>query len=241
MDRLTRKELKTDKFAQGVGTGFEFLTHHRGQAVRYGLIGLAVVVIGAGVWAYRGHQATLRTELLGKAMQIDDATIGGAPQPPRLNFPTADDKEKARLAAFTEVAVKFPGSQEGAIAQLAVAAAQADEGKIDDALKTFKDIIDTAPEPYESVAKLSMAQIYDSQGKAADAEKLLRQLVDKPTMFVSKEQATLELAKVLVKSNPAEARKLAEPLSASPRTAVSRAAVTVMGTIPASTGPAKPN
>lgn len=240
MDRHTRKELKTDKFAQGVGSGVEFLSHHKGQTMRWGVIALAIVVVGAGILVYRGHRATQREELLGKAMQIDDATVG-TPQPPRLNFSTAEEKEKARLAAFTAVATQFPGTQEGAIAQLAVAAAQADKGQIDDAIKTFKAIQDGAPTPYDSVAALSLAQIYDSQGKSAEAEQLLRKLIDNPTMFVSKEQATLELAKVLAKSKPAEARKLVEPLSASPRTAVSRAAVAVMGTIPASAGTAQSN
>src|SRR6185295_13331197 len=153
MDRHTRKELKTDKFAQGVGSGFEFVAHHRGQMLRYTLIGLAVVVVIAGVWAYRSHQATARADLLTKAMQIDEATIGAA-QPPRMSFPTIADKEKARIAAFTDVATKYPGSQEGAIAQLAVAAAQADEGKIDDAVKTFQAVSDNAPAPYASVAQL---------------------------------------------------------------------------------------
>ena len=158
-----------------------------------------------------------------------------------MNFPTAEDKEKARIAAFTEVAVKYPGTQEAAIAQLAVASEQADKGQIDEALKTFKNIIDTAPEPYDSVARLSMAQIYASQGKNDEAEKLLRQLIDKPTVFVSKEQATLDLAQVVAKKNPAEARKLLEPLSASSRSAVSQAAVAAMGTIAASAAPPKSN
>jgi predicted negative regulator of RcsB-dependent stress response len=240
MDRHTRKELKTDKFAQGVGTGFEFLSEHRGQATRWGSIALAVVVVVGGIWLYRGHQATLRTELLAKAMQVDDATVG-APQPPRMNFATAEEKEKARIAAFANVAAKYPGSQEGAIAQLAVAAAQADKGQIDDALKTFQNIMDTAPDPYNSVAKSSIAQIEVSQGKTDEAEKLLRQLVDKPTMFVSKEQATLDLAQVIAKKNPAEARKLLEPLSASKRSVVSRAAVAAMGSIATSAAPAQSN
>ena len=240
MDRLTRKELKTDKFAEGVGTGFDFLSHHRGQALRWGLIGLAVIVIVGGIWTYRSHQAANREEILAKAMQIDDATVG-APQPPRLTFPTAEDKEKARLAAFTDVAVKYPGSQEGAIAQLALASAQVDKGKIDEALKIFKEVSDSAPAPYDSVAQSSIAQIYASQGKTADAEKILRQLVDKPSIFVSKEQATLDLAELVAKRDPAEARKLLQPLSASPRTAVSRAAVAVLGSISASTAPAKSN
>jgi predicted negative regulator of RcsB-dependent stress response len=241
MDRYTRKELKTDKFAQGVETGWEFLAEHRGQTARWGAIALAVVVIAAGIWLYRSHQATQRTELLAKAMQVDDATVGTTPQPPRLNFATAEEKEKARIAAFMDVAVKYPGSQEAAIAQLAVAAAQADKGQVDEALKTFQKIVDTAPDPYNSVAKLSLAQIYESQGKTDEAEKLLRQLVDKPTIFVSKEQATLDLGQLLAKKNPAEARKLLEPLSQSKRTVVSRAAVAAMSSIPASPAPPQSN
>src|SRR5579862_6032755 len=99
MDRHTRKELKTDKFAEGVGSSFEFLSEHRGQAMRWGLVALAVVLIAGGIWVYRSHQATQRAELLAKAMQIDSASVG-APQPPRLNFPTVEDKGKALLAAF---------------------------------------------------------------------------------------------------------------------------------------------
>jgi predicted negative regulator of RcsB-dependent stress response len=240
MDRHTRKELKTDKFAQGVGTGFEFLSEHRGQATRWGLIAIAVIVIVGGVWLYRSHQATQRAELLAKAMQIDDAAVG-PPQPPRQSFPTAEEKEKARMAAFTDVAVKYPGSQEAAIAQLAVASAQADKGQIDQALKTFTDILNTAPEPYDSVARLSIAQIDASQGKNDAAEKLLKQLIDKPSMFVSKDQATLELAQIVAKRDPAEARKLVDPLSKSSRPAVSRAAVSILGIISASPAPAKSN
>ena len=240
MDRHTRKELETDKFAQGVGSGFDFITHHRSEVMRWGLLGLAVIVVVAGVWAYRSHQATLRDQALAKAMEIDAALVG-PPQPPHLTFPTPEAKDKARIAAFSEVASKYPGTQEGAIAGLAVAAAQADNGHIDDALKTFKDINNSAPSPYDSVARLSMAEIYDSQSKTVEAEKLLRQLIDKPTVFVSKDQATLELARILAKSNPAEARKLVAPLSQSPRTTVSRAAVAVLGTIPASPAPAQSN
>jgi predicted negative regulator of RcsB-dependent stress response len=240
MDRHTRKELKTDKFAQGVGTGFEFVSEHRSQVTRWGLVGLAVIVVAVGIWIYRSYQATARTELLAKAMQIDDATVG-APQPPRLNYATAEEKDKARLAAFTEVATKYSGRAEGAIAQLALASAQADKGQMDQALKLFKDVADTAPAPYDTVGKSSLAQIYASQGKADEAEKILRQLIDKPSVLVSKEQATLDLARLLAKKNPAEARKLLEPLSASPRAPVSRAAVAELGSIAASAAPAKSN
>jgi hypothetical protein len=60
-------------------------------------------------------------------------------------------------------------------------------------------------------------------------------------MFVSKEQATLDLARLIAKKNPAEARKLLEPLSASKRSVVSRAAVAELGNIAGSPAPAQSN
>ena len=66
---------------------------------------------------------------------------------------------------------------------------------------------------YGSLAKLALADVCASQCKTADAEKLLKELIDKPTVMVSKEQATIALAKVYVsKSRPQEARKLLQPM-----------------------------
>jgi hypothetical protein len=48
---------------------------------------------------------------------------------------------------------------------------------------------------------------------------------------VSKEQAIIALAKLKAKDNPAEARKLLEPLRAEKRSAVSRAAITALNEI----------
>jgi len=92
----------------------------------------------------------------------------------------------------------------------------------------LKPVAESGKDAYASQAKLSLAQIYDSMGRQADAEKLLRSLIDDPTILVSKEQATIALAKVLAKKNPAEARKLLEPLRAE-RGPVSRAALTALG------------
>jgi hypothetical protein len=52
-----------------------------------------------------------------------------------------------------------------------------------------------------------------------------------PTQTISKEQATLELAELLASDNPAEARKLVEPLRTS-RTAISRVAIDLIGRLP---------
>ena len=79
--------------------------------------------------------------------------------------------------------------------------------------------------------KLSLAQVQLSTGRNADAEKLLRSLYEKPTMFVSKEQAAIALARAIAVSKPAEARKLLEPLRTE-RPAVSQLAITLLSELP---------
>jgi hypothetical protein len=45
----------------------------------------------------------------------------------------------------------------------------------------------------------------------AEAEKLLRGLIDKPSDFVSKDEATIALARLIAQSRPEEAKKLLDP------------------------------
>jgi hypothetical protein len=75
-----------------------------------------------------------------------------------------------------------------------------------------------------SLAKLALADIYFITSRPQEAEKLLRDLMDNPTVYVSKEQATYALARGIASSKPAEAKKLLEPLRTS-RSAVSQAAI----------------
>jgi predicted negative regulator of RcsB-dependent stress response len=231
VDRQTRKDLKTDKFAQEVTHTWEFLSLHRAEVQRYGIIAVIVIVLAGGWYFYSRYQAGAREEALAQALRVDDATVGPQAQPPLMNFPTAEDKEKAVQKAFADLAAKYPGTQEGAIAQMNLAGAAADKGDLATAEKMYKGVVDSAPEAYASVATVALADIYAAQGKYDEAEKLLRKLMDNPTPFVSKEEATLHLAEVLADTKPAEARKLLEPLRTA-RSSVSRAAIAALSKIP---------
>ena len=231
MDRHTRKDLKTDKFALEVGHTFEFLSEHKGDVKKYGALAVVVIALVIGIYYYMHYQAGVREEALTQAMRTDEATVGAnPPQPGTLNFATNDEKEKARSKAFADLIAKYHGTQEGAIAEMYLASDAGDKGNLAEAEKRYKDVMDSAPKAYASMARLSLANVYAAQGKTAEAEKLFRAAVANPSITVSKEQATIQLALFLAKSNPAEARKLLEPLRTA-RTAVSRAAVQALGDI----------
>jgi predicted negative regulator of RcsB-dependent stress response len=231
VDRQTRKGLKTDKFAQEVTHGFQFLTEHSAETKRYSAIAVAVIALAVGIYFYNRHETTARGEALAHALRFDDATVGANVQPANLHFNTQAEKDAALDKALTEVASKYHGSAEGAIAGIYLGSNVADKGNLAEAEKRYKDVMDSAPKDYASLARLSLAQVYAGENKPAEAEKLLREAVANPTATVSKESATIELAKLISKTKPAEARKLLEPLRTE-RTSVSRAAVTALGDIP---------
>jgi predicted negative regulator of RcsB-dependent stress response len=226
---LTRKDLKTDKFAEEVTHGFEFITAHTAEVKKYGAIVVVVAILAGGILYYRNHQAGIRAEALSQALRIANARVG-PPAPPALTFPTQDAKDQARNKALADVKTQYHGTNEGAIAGLYYGVSLADKGDVTGAEKEFRDVADSAPKDLAAVGSLSLAQTLASEGKDADAEKILRDLANKPTALVSKEQAQIELAQIIAKRDKAEAMKILNGLSNS-RPSVSQTVVTVMGNI----------
>lgn len=228
MDRLTRKELKTDRFALEVQHSVEYVSEHRRQLVQWGAVAVVVVLLIVGVFVYRNYQASVRQEKLAAAMLIMNATIGPAPSEFVLAFPTQADRDKAFDKAFTELATKYPGTDEGDLAEFYLGTHAADAGHTDEAAKHYKVVADSGSGPYPSLAKLSLAQIYASQNKLADGKKLIQSVIDHPSELVSKEQAIIAMAELIAPTDPAGARKMLEPLRGFPRSSISRAALNAL-------------
>lgn len=231
MDRLTRHELKTDKFVEEVGVTVHFLDAHRGQVIRYGGIALGVVVVAAGLFYYSKVRAEERQVALYKAIETYNAPVmTTAPIAGVKFFATAAERDTAVVKELGDLAAKYSGTTEGAVATYLLGARAADQGKSEEATKYFKQAAGESNKEYASLAKFSLAQLAASEGRNDEAEKLLKELLDNPTAVVTKEQATIQLAQLIIKSKPAEAKKLLEPLAAQPG-APSRVAIELLGQI----------
>ena len=232
MDSAHRRQLKHDKFVDQVGHSVEYAATHRDQMVKWGGAALAVVVLVAGIYWYMNYQHGVRQTALRNAMQTYEAGVGTGGSEFVKTFATQEEKDKAVVKDLSEVANKYEGKEEGQVARYFLGLHYADKGNMADAEKNLKPVAESGKAIYASQAKLSLAELYDSMGRQAEAEKLLRSLINDPTILVSKEQATIALGRILARKNPAEARKLLEPLR-SERGPVSRAAITALGEIPA--------
>jgi predicted negative regulator of RcsB-dependent stress response len=240
LDRQTRKDLKTDKFAEDVFDVFGWASAHKTEVVRYGAALITLVLIVVGVMYYNRSQATTREDALSKALRVDDATTGTTIEPTSMHFDTEAEKAKARMQAFTELSAKNSGTQEGAIADMYLASYAVDSGNQDEAERRYKRVVEDGPKPYASLARIALSQIYISEGKLADAEKVLRDAIANPSATVSKEQAQLALGEMLSSSNPTEAHKLLDPLRTSARPTISRTAIVDSAKIAQAASPVGP-
>ncbi len=231
MARITRKQLKTDKFAVEFEHTVSFIEEHRKEIIRYGGVGLVVALVIFGFLLYSGRQHGAREQALAKAIDIEEAPVGPAPQG-QQSFPTQDAKDQAALKAFSDLKSQYGSSSEGEIAQYYLGAIQSDQGKLADAEKSFAEVADHGDAKYSSLAKLSLAEVYFAEGHADKGEALLRDLIKNPTVFVSKDQATIALARSIGPKKPAEARKLLDPLRDRPGS-VGQVALQAYGALPA--------
>jgi tetratricopeptide (TPR) repeat protein len=239
LDRITRKDLKTDKFAVKVGHAAEFLGEHRRQAFLIGGAALALLAIGVGTYFYRKSAHVERQKVLVEAMRLRDAYIGQKPEgaDPTLRwFESNEKRDEATRKALADIVARYSGSDEADIAQYTLGAMAYDEGRIDEAERRLREVVDNGSKAWASLARFTLAQLEEQRGKAAEAEKHYRYLVANPTAMVSREQATIALASAIAASKPEEARKLLEPLRTSSRPAVSRHAINHMANL----GPAPP-
>jgi predicted negative regulator of RcsB-dependent stress response len=232
VDRVTRKELKSDRFALEVGHTVEYVAGHRREVLMYVALIAGVLLISIGVYLYLAREHSTRQAELREALRLQDATIAVTGTDYLPNFQSQAEKDKAVDKALQDVASKYAGKDEGEIARYYLGMAAADKGKLDDAIKYLRVAADSASNDYASLARFSLAQVYQAQGKNAEAEKELRYLMDHPSILMSKEQATIELGKVLLRTKPDEGRKLLEPLRTQSG-AVSRAAITALSEAPA--------
>jgi predicted negative regulator of RcsB-dependent stress response len=230
VSRITRKELKTDQVALQVSHGLTFFEEHREQVGKYAGIAAVVAVLIVGYSIYSRNEHARREAALGQAIRVQEAGVGVSGNG-GLAFPTQEAKDTEALRVFSDIRSKYSGTAEGEVAQYYLGSIKADQGKLAEAEKLFQEVSQKADEKYASLAKLSLAQIYFADGRNDQGEKVLRELMNRPTVFVSKEQATVTLARYLAPKKPAEARKLLEPLR-TVQGPVSQIALSMLGDLP---------
>ena len=133
MARITRKELKSDKFAQEVGLTVTFFEEHQKDVVRYGGIGVAAVLLVSGFFIYQRHEHAAREEALAQAIRVQETPVANVATNGQQIYQTQDAKDQAAIKAFADIESKYSGSDEAQIAEYYLGCVHSDQGKMADA------------------------------------------------------------------------------------------------------------
>jgi len=211
---LTRHELKEqlqhDAFTDNVSGVLSYASAHREKLTRLVIAaGAVLILIGAILWfsSYRREQ---RRNDLQAAFAVYEAPVGTGAVAGKT-YATQDEKNKASLKAFSEVAAKYNGDKEGQLARYYVGTLKAQMGDAKGAESDLKAVASAGGE-CSGLAKIALSQLLSGENRQSEAQALLREVVNKPTGLVSKSQAQLLLAQSLEATNPPEAKKLLQSL-----------------------------
>lgn len=212
----TRHQLKQDRFSKVTFEAAENAAHwseeHKTKLV---VIAIAVVVVAAiafGGWYYINSQDEKASAELSTAVRTFETPVRPTGVPAQLGYDSfASSQERATAARkqFQAIVDKYPRTHTADMARyfVGLAAAQlADNGAAE---RSLQEAARSSNADLAALGKFALASVYRAENKDTPAVDLYKQLMDKPTLVVSKATAQLELASFYEsRQKPDEAKKI---------------------------------
>jgi predicted negative regulator of RcsB-dependent stress response len=207
-EHISRKELKQDKIHDAIEHSAEAVYSHK-QLSMVIIVVLLFLGLGYGGWTiYSERQTAAAQAAFDIGMKAYSGRVGPSPEPVEPGeavYPDEPSRSNDAAQKFTAAADKYPNTNPGKLARYYEALSLQDLDRQNQALEALKKISSGSDKELASMAQYQIAVINARTGKTDDAVKMLRALADKPSVFVPRPLALLELASVLRQSNPKEA------------------------------------
>ncbi len=201
MARIKRKELKRNDLAETFGRTVDYVSHHRRGATEAIGATVAVLLLAAGFFIFRGwreHQAgrelSLALEILEAPLASDPAAASAA-----RTFPSAEARE-SEAAKHLEDAAKKGSTDAGKAASVILAARKAKPAAAVETLS--KAARDGSPE-VAAVAEIDAARLLAADGKTTEAIDRLKRAIESPESLVPKDALLFTLAETYEKAGSA--------------------------------------
>ena len=214
----TRHQLKQDRFSkvtfEAAGNAAHWSVEHQSKLIA---AVIAVIVIGAiafGGWYYLNSQDEKASAELSTAVRTWETPVrpaGVPPQPGSESFASAQERATAARKQFQAIVDKYPRTHTADMARYFVGLASAQLGDNSAAERSLQEAARSSNADLAALGKFALANVYRAENKDALAVDLYKQLMDKPTLVVSKATAQLELASFYEsRQKPDEAKKIYE-------------------------------
>ena len=211
-----RHQLKQDRFSKVTIEAAErtanWTVEHQSKVVA---AVIALVVIGGiafGGWYYVSQQDEKASFDLSTAVRTFDTPVrpAGVPAQPGFDsFASSPERATAARKQFQEIVDKYPHTHTADMARYFVGLASAQLNDNATAERSLQEAANSSNANLAALGKFALASLYRAENKDTQAIDLYSQLINKPTVVVSKATAQLELAGYYESQNkPDEARKI---------------------------------
>ncbi len=212
----TRHQLKQDRFSKVTIEAAENAAHwteeHKTKLI---VIVVAVVVIAAiafGGWYYINSQDEKASGELSTAVRTLETPIrpAGVPAQPGFDsFASIQERGTTARKQFQAIADKYPHTRTADMARYFVGVASSQLGDNAAAERSLQETAASSNADLAALGKFALASVYRAENKGTQAVDLYKQLIDKPTIAVSKATAQLELAGFYeTQKKPDEAKRI---------------------------------
>ncbi len=212
----TRHQLKQDRFSKVTLEAAENAAHWSEEHKSKLIVGvIAVVVIAAvafGGWYYVNSQDEKASAELSTAVRTFETPVrpAGVPaQPGYDSFASTQERATAARKQFQAIADKYPHTHTADMARYFVGLASSQLNDNPAAERSLQEAAGSSNADLAALGKFALASVYRAEKKDTQAIDLYKQLIDKPTIVVSKATAQLELAGFYEShQKPDEAKKI---------------------------------
>jgi tetratricopeptide (TPR) repeat protein len=214
----TRHQLKQDRFSkvtfEAAGNAAHWSVEHQSKLIAAVIVVIVIGAIALGGWYYLNAQDEKASAEFSTAVRTWETPLrpaGVPPQPGTDSFASAQERATAARKQFQAIVDKYPRTHTADIARYFVGLASAQLGDNAAAERSLQEAARSSNAALAALGKFALASVYRAENKDAQAIDVYKQLMDKPTLVVSKATAQLELASFYEsRQKPDEAKKIYE-------------------------------
>ncbi len=205
----TRHQLKQDRFSKVTLEAAENAAHwsveHQSKLIAAAIAVAVIAAIGFGGWYYVNTQDEKASAELSTAVRTFETPVrpAGVPaQPGFESFASPEERATAARKQFKEIVDRYPHTHTADMARYFVGLTSEQLGDNAAAASNLEQVTNSSNKDLAALGKFALASVYRSEpgrGKVPGSHDALvidlyKQLIDKPTLVVSKATAQFELA-----------------------------------------------
>jgi len=193
--------MKEDRFSRATIEAAEKTVHwtveHESKLLVVGIVVAVVAALAIGGWYYMNRQDEAASAEFSKATRTLEEPVrpaGVPPQPGFQSFASSSERAAEARKQFQAIMDKYPHTRTADMARYFVGLTAAQLGDNAAAERGLQETANLSNKELAALGKFALASLDRTEHKDQPAIDLYKQLIDKPTVTVSKTMAQLELA-----------------------------------------------